>query len=112
LAQGAGGNGDRFVGLEEADFLFELGQKGEGASAGGGLESAGKCDTLPEAGGVGFFVVDAEGGAGLFGQKKFKGVGAEVEHRTAKRGIGHTLVKAVIFTDGKAFAESRRTGWE
>jgi len=74
LAQGAGGDGDRFVGLEEADFLFELGQKGESASAGGGLESAGKCDTLPEAGGVGFFVVDAEGGAGLFGQKKFEGV--------------------------------------
>ena len=79
------------MGLEEADFLFELGQKGEGASAGGGLESAGKCDTLPEAGGVGFFVVDAEGGAGLFGQKKFEGVGAEVEHGTAKRGISHTL---------------------
>jgi len=76
------------------------------------LESAGKCDTLPEAGGVGFFVVDAEGGAGLFGQKKFEGVGAEVEHGTAKRGISHTLFKAVIFTDGKAFAESRRTGWE
>lgn len=55
------------MGLEEADFLFELGQKGKGASAGGGLESAGKCDTFPEAGGVGFFVVDAEGGAGLFG---------------------------------------------
>ena len=112
MAQGAGGNGDRFVGLEEADFLFELGQKGKGASAGGGLESAGKCDTFPEAGGVGFFVVDAEGGAGLFGQKKFEGVGAEVEHGTAKRGISHTLFKAVIFTDGKAFAESRRTGWE
>jgi hypothetical protein len=98
--------------MEEADFLFELGQEGEGASAGGGLESAGKCDTFPEAGGVGFFVVDAEGGARLFGQKKFEGVGAEVEHGTAKRGISHTLFKALIFTDGKAFAESRRTGWE
>ncbi len=100
------------MGLEEADYLFELGQKGEGASAGGGLESAGKCDTLPEAGGVGLFVMDTESGARLLGQKKFEGVGAEIEHGTAKRGIGHTLVKAVSFTDGKAFAESRRTGWE
>jgi hypothetical protein len=56
--------------------------------------------------------MDAESGARLLGQKKFEGVGAEVEHGTAKRGIGHTLVKAVSITDGKAFAESRRTGWE
>ena len=112
MAQGAGGDGNRFVGLEEADFLFELGQKGEGASAGGGLESAGKCDTFPEADGIRFFMMNPQGGAGLFGKEKFEGVGAEIEHGTAKRGIGHTLVKAVSFMDGKAFAESRRAGWE
>ena len=76
------------------------------------MKAAGQSHSFPEAGGVGLFVMDAESGARLLGQKKFEGVGAEVEHGTAKRGIGHTLVKAVSFTDGKAFAESRRTGWE
>ena len=112
MAQGTGGDGDRFVGLKEADLFFEPGQKGKGAMAGGRPNAAGKCDTFPEAGGVGLFVMDTESGARLLGQKKFEGVGAEIEHGTAKRGIGHTLVKAVSFTDGKAFAESRRKGWE
>jgi hypothetical protein len=76
------------------------------------LKAASQSHSFPEAGGVGLFVMDAESEAGLLGQKKFEGVGAEIEHGTAKRGIGHTLVKAVSFTDGKAFAESRRTGWE
>ena len=98
--------------MKGAYFTLKLPKNGQGTEPSGGLKAAGQSHSLPEAGGVGLFVVDAESGAGLLGQKKFEGVGAEIEHGTAKRGIGHTLVKAVSFTDGKAFAESRRKGWE
>ncbi len=38
--------------------------------------------------------MEAEGGAGLFGEKEFKGVGAEVENGGAAGRAGHKEVKA------------------
>jgi len=95
-----------------AYFTLKLPKNGQGTAPSGGLKAAGQSHSLPETDGIRFFMMNPQGGAGLFGKEKFEGVGAEIEHGTAKRGIGHTLVKAVFFTDGKAFAESRRAGWE
>ena len=100
------------MGVKGAYFTLKLAKNGQGTEPSGGLKAAGQSHSLPETDGIRFFMMNPQGGAGLLGKEKFEGVGAEVEHGTAKRGIGHTLVKAVSFTDGKAFAESRRTGWE
>ena len=53
---------------------------------------AGKGDPFPEPNGIGFFVVNMKGGAGLFGEQQLEGVGAEVENGAAKREICHTKV--------------------
>lgn len=111
-AERAGGDGEGCLGLKSDDFALKLAQKGEGPATSGGQEATGESDPLAEANGVSFFVVKMKDGAFLFREKKFKSVGAEVEHGTAKRGSGHRLVKAVSGSDGKAFAESGRMSWE
>ena len=58
----------------------------------GGTNPAGKGDPFPEPNGIGFFVVNMKGGAGLFGGQQLEGVGAEVENGAAKREICHTKV--------------------
>jgi len=93
-AKSAGGDGDDFAWMEKEDFALEAGEESKSASRGSGLDFPSESDTLAEAYGISFFVMEAEGGAGLFGEKEFKGVGAEVEDGGADGRAGHKEVKA------------------
>jgi len=93
-AKSAGGDGDDFAWMKNADFALEAGEESKSASRGSGLDFSSESDTLAEAYGISFFVMEAEGGAGLFGEKEFKGVGAEVEDGGADGRAGHKEVKA------------------
>ena len=73
-AKSAGGDGENFVGMEKEDFTLEAGEESESTKASGRPDFSSEGDTLAKAYGVGFFVMDVEGGTGLFGEEKFKGV--------------------------------------
>ena len=90
----AGGDGDDFAWMKNADFALETGEYTKSTKAAGGLDFTGESDAFPKAYGIGFFVVKTEGGAYLFGEKEFEGVGAEVEDGGAKGRGGHREVKA------------------
>ena len=93
-AKSAGGDGENFVGMEKEDFTLEAGEESESTKAGGRPNFSSEGDTLAKAYGVGFFVMDVEGGTGLFGEEKFKGVGTEIEDGGAEGRVGHKEVKA------------------
>ena len=93
-AKSAGGDGENFVGMEKEDFALEASEESESTKAGGRPNFSSEGDTLAEAYGISFFVMEAEGGTGLFGEKEFKGVGAEVEDGGADGRAGHKEVKA------------------
>ena len=90
----AGGDGDDFAWMKNADFALETGEYTKSTKAAGGLDFTGESDAFPKAYGIGFFVVKTEGGAYLFGEEEFKGVGAEVEDGGADGRAGHREVKA------------------
>lgn len=90
----AGGDGDDFAWMKNADFALETGENTESTKAAGGLDFASESDAFPKAYGIGFFVVKTEGGAYLFGEEEFESVGAEVEDGGAKGRGGHREVKA------------------
>lgn len=90
----AGGDGDDFDWMKNADFALETGENTKSTKATGGLNFASEGDTLAEAYEIGFFVMEAEGRTGLFGEEKFKGVGTEVEDGGAEGRVGHKEVKA------------------
>ena len=93
-AKSAGGDGENFVGMEKEDFTLEAGEESESTKAGGRPDFSSEGDTLAKAYGIGFFVMDVEGGTGLFGEEKFEGVGTEVEDGGADGRTGHREVKA------------------
>lgn len=93
-AQSAGGDGENFIGMEKEDFTLEAGEESESTKAGGRPDFSSEGNTLAKAYGVGFFVMDVEGGTGLFGEEKFKGVGTEIEDGSAVGRAGHKEVKA------------------
>ena len=93
-AKSAGGDGENFVGMEKEDFTLEAGENTKSTKATGGLNFASEGDAFPEAHGIGFFVVKTEGGAYLFGEEEFEGVGTEVEDGGTKGRGGHREVKA------------------
>ena len=93
-AKSAGGDGENFLGMEKEDFTLEAGKESESTKAGGRPDFSSEGDTLAKAYGVGFFVKDVEGGTGLFGEEKFKGVGTEIEDGSAVGRAGHKEVKA------------------
>ena len=93
-AKSAGGDGENFVGMEKEDFTLEAGEESESTKAGGRPDFSSEGDTLAKAYGIGFFVMDVEGGTGLFGEEKFKGVGTEIEDGGAEERVGHKEVKA------------------
>ena len=93
-AESAGGDGENFFGMEKEDFTLEPGEESESTKAGGRPDFSREGDTLAKAYGIGFFVMDVEGGTGLFGEKKFEGVGTEVEDGGADGRTGHREVKA------------------
>ena len=90
----AGGDGDDFVWMKNADFALETGEKTKSTKAGGGPDFTSEGDTFSEADGIGFFVMKTEGGAYLFGKEEFEGIRTEVEYGGAKRRGGHREVKA------------------
>lgn len=93
-AKSAGGDGENFVGMEMEDFTLESGEESESTSRGSGLDFSREGDALAEAYEIGFFVMEAEGRTGLFGEEKFKGVGTEIEDGGTERRVGHKEVKA------------------
>ena len=93
-AKSSGGDGENFVGMEKEDFTLKAGEESESTSRGSGLDFPREGDTLAETYGIGLFVMKAEGGTGLFGEEKFKGVGTEVENGGADGQAGHKEVKA------------------
>jgi hypothetical protein len=93
-AQSAGGDGENFIGMEKKDFTLEADEESESTKAGGRTDFSSEGDTLAKAYGIGFFVMDVEGGTGLFGEEKFEGVGTEVEDGGAVGRAGHKEVKA------------------
>jgi hypothetical protein len=93
-AQSAGGDGENFIGMEKKDFTLEADEESESTKAGGRPDFSSEGNTLAKAHGVGFFVMDVEGGTGLFGEEKFKGVGTEIEDGSAVGRAGHKEVKA------------------
>ena len=62
-AKSAGGDSKNFVGMEKKNFTLEAGEESERAKAGGRPDFSREGDTLAEAYGIGFFVMEAEGGA-------------------------------------------------
>ena len=62
-AKSAGGDGKNFVGMEKEDFTLEAGEESESTKAGGRPDFSSEGDALAEAYGIGFFVMEAEGGA-------------------------------------------------
>ena len=93
-AKSAGGDSKNFVGMEKKNFTLEAGEESERAKAGGRPDFSREGDTLAKAYGIGFFVMDVEGGTGLFGEEKFEGVGTEVEDGGPDGRAGHSEVKA------------------
>ena len=93
-AKSSGGDGENFVGMEKEDFTLKAGEESESTSRGSGLDFSRKGDTLAKAYGIGFFVMDVEGGTELFGEEKLKSVGTEVEDGGADGRAGHKEVKA------------------
>ena len=65
----AGGDGDDFAWMKNADFALETGENTKSTKAAGGLDFTGESDAFPKAYGIGFFVVKTEGGAYLFGEE-------------------------------------------
>ncbi len=93
-AKSAGGDGENFVGMEKEDFTLEAGKESESTKAGGRPDFSSEGDTLAKAYGVGLFVMEAQGGTGLFGEEEFESVGTEVEDGGADGRTGHREVKA------------------
>ena len=93
-AKSAGGDGDDFAWMKNADFALEAGEESKSAKAGGRPDFSSEGDTLAKAYWIGFFVMDVEVGTELFGEEKFKGVGTEVENGGADGQAGHKEVKA------------------
>ena len=93
-AKSSGGDGENFVGMEKEDFTLKAAEESESTSRGSGLDFSRKGDTLAKAYGIGFFVMDVEGGTELFGEEKLKSVGTEVENGGADGQAGHKEVKA------------------
>ena len=93
-AKSAGGDGENFVGMEKEDFTLEACEESESSKAGGRPDFSSEGDTLAKAYGIGFFVMDVEGGTELFGEEKLKSVGTEVENGGADGQAGHKEVKA------------------
>ena len=90
----AGGDGDDFAWMKNADFALETGENTKSTKAAGGLDFTGESDAFPKAYGIGFFVVKTEGGAYLFGEEEFESIGTEVEYGGTKGRGGHREVKA------------------
>ena len=93
-AKSAGGHGENFVRMEKEDFTLKAGEESESTKAGGRPDFSSEGDTLAKAYGIGFFVMDVEGGTELFGEEKLKSVGTEVEDGGADGRAGHKEVKA------------------
>ena len=91
-SQGSGPDGNNLIRVKGTNLALKEGDLAESTAAGGGTNPAGKGDPFPEPNGIGFFVVNMKGGAGLFGEQQLEGVGAEVENGAAKREICHTKV--------------------
>ena len=62
-AKSTGGDGENFVGMKKEDFTLEASEESESTKAGGRPDFSREGDTLAEAYGIGFFVIEAEGGA-------------------------------------------------
>ena len=62
-AKSAGGDGENFVGMEKEDSTLEASEESESTKTGGRPNFSREGDTLAEAYGIGFFVMEAEGGA-------------------------------------------------
>jgi len=72
------------VGVKGAYFTLKLLKNGQGTAPGGGLKTTRQSHSLPEADGISFFMMNPQGGAGLFGEEKFECIGAEVEYGPAE----------------------------
>lgn len=88
-AQRAGADGHHLIGAKGANLAVQGGDLAQSAAAGERVNPLGQGNTLAEADGVSFFVVNSKGRADLFGEQKLEGIGAEVEDGTAKGEIGH-----------------------
>ena len=88
-AQRAGADGHHPIGAKGANLALQGGDLAQSAAAGERVNPPGQGNSLAEADGVSFFVVNSEGRADLLGEQEFEGIGAEVEHGTAKGEIGH-----------------------
>ena len=64
--------------------MFKLPKDGQGTAPSGGLKATRQCHSLPQAYGIGLFMMYPQDGAGLFGEEEFECVGAEVEHGPAE----------------------------
>ncbi len=93
-AKSAGSDGENFAGMEKEDFTLEAGEESESTKAGGRPDFSSEGDTLAKAYGVGFFVMEAQGGTGLFGEEEFESVGTKIENGGAEGRAGHKEVKA------------------
>jgi hypothetical protein len=62
-AKSTGGDGENFVGMKKEDFTLEASEESESTKAGGRPDFSSEGDALAEAYGIGFFVMEAEGGA-------------------------------------------------
>ena len=75
-AKGAGTHGNGFIRSKGPDFSLELVEHGQSTATSGGMKPTRARDSFAQTDGVGLFMMDAEGGAGLFGKEQFEGVGA------------------------------------
>lgn len=94
-AESSSGHRHGLLGCEGGDFPLKVAQYAQGPEKALGLQAPCPGDSLSQADRVGLFVVDAKGGAGLFGKEKFESVGAEVEDGSAKDGFAHRSIKRI-----------------